>query len=164
MKIELIEVEETQKSVLRQMIELYEYDMSIYTNEELNDYGFYDYSYFDYYWNEENRFAYFIKCNDILCGFVMVNDFCYALRGEDAKVISEFFIMKKYRKLGIGKQIAKQVFSMFPGKWEVNQIPGNKVSYIFWENVINEFTNGKFEKSIIDTEDGEKQAIVFIAN
>ncbi|MDD3050163.1 MAG: GNAT family N-acetyltransferase [Candidatus Cloacimonetes bacterium] len=162
MKIELVAVKESQKSVLRQMIELYEYDMSVYTNEELNEYGYYGYSYLDYYWNESNRFAYFIRCNNALCGFVLVNDYCYALRGDrEAKSIAEFFIMKKYRRLGIGKDIAIQVFSLFPGKWEVDQIPGNVVSYDFWENVIDEYTNGSYEKSIIDTEDGKKQAIIF---
>ncbi len=161
MKIELVTVQESEKSVLRQMIELYEYDLSIYTHEELNQHGFYGYSYFDYYWTEDNRYAYFIKCNNILCGFVLVNDYCYALKDDTAKSISEFFIMKKYRLFGIGRKIAIEIFDLFPGKWEVDQIPGNEISCKFWENVISEYTNGDYEKSIVDTEDGKKQAIIF---
>ncbi len=161
MNIELVPVQESEKSVLRQMIELYEYDLSVYTHEDLNQHGFYGYSYFDYYWNEKNRYAYFVKCDSILCGFVLVNDYCYALKGEASKSISEFFIMKKFRRFGIGKKIANEIFDLFPGKWEVNQIPGNEISYKFWETVISEYTDGDYEKSIVNTEDGEKQAIVF---
>lgn len=161
MNIELVPVQETEKSVLRQMIELYEYDLSIYTQEDINQHGFYGYSYFDYYWTENNRYAYFIKSDNILCGFVLVNDYCYALEDDTAKSISEFFIMKKYRRFGIGKKIAFEIFDLFHGEWEVDQIPGNDISYKFWENIISEYTNGIYKKSIVDTEDGEKQAIIF---
>ena len=161
MKIELIEVPESQKSVLRNMLELYEYDMSVYTDEELNDCGLYGYKYFDYYWNEEKRFPYFIKCENVLCGFVLVNDYCYTLKGEEAMSIAEFFIMNKYRRFGIGRKIARQIFDLFPGKWEVNQVPGNDISYVFWEKVIDEYTQGNYEKSVIDTESGKRQSIVF---
>ncbi len=161
MNIELVPVQESEKSVLRQMVELYEYDLSVYTNEELNQHGFYGYSYFDYYWNEKNRYAYFVKCDSLLCGFVLVNDCFYALKEEAAKSISEFFIMKKYRRFGIGKKIVNEIFDLFPGKWEVNQILSNEIACNFWETVISEYTDGDYEKSIVDTEKGQKQAIVF---
>ncbi len=161
MKIELVEVKESEKSVLRQMIELYEYDMSLYTGQELNDFGYFGYSYLDHYWTEENRFPYFIRCNDVLCGFVLVNDYCYQLKNKDAKAIAEFFIMKKYRRSGIGRNIAFQIFDRFPGPWEVIQIPGNDISYDFWEDVIRQYTSGEYKKSIIDTTQGKRQVIIF---
>ena len=49
MRIELIEVKETEKSVLRQLVELYAYDFSEYDDADVNEYGLYGYTYFDYY-------------------------------------------------------------------------------------------------------------------
>lgn len=44
MKIELIQVEKKQKSVLRQLVELYSYDVSEYEKSDVNEYGFYGYT------------------------------------------------------------------------------------------------------------------------
>ncbi len=161
MKIELVDVSEAEKSVLRQMIELYQYDLSVYTDKDLNDAGYFGYSYLDYYWNEDSRNAYFVRYNGCLCGFVMVSEYCYVLKDSKAKSISEFFIMNKYRRLGIGRKAALEIFKKFPGMWEVNQIINNEVAYTFWETLISAYTQGNYKKTYIDKEDGKMQSIVF---
>ncbi len=43
LKIDLIEVKETEKSVLRQLMELYAYDFSEFDDADVNKHGFYGY-------------------------------------------------------------------------------------------------------------------------
>jgi predicted acetyltransferase len=160
MKIELIKVEESQKSVLRQMLELYEYEFSEYNENDLNEYGFYGYKYFDHYWTEPERHAFFIKINGKYAGFVMVNDFCYVLE-EKARSMAEFFIMKKYRRLGVGSFVAVQIFDKFPGNWEVLQHEKNEISKRFWKKVIEGYTDNEYQVKAAKTEDWEGQALIF---
>lgn len=73
--------------------------------------------------------------------------------------IAEFFVMKKYRKAGIGKSIAYQVFDLYKGNWEVFQKESNKPAQLFWKNIINEYTSGDFKERFED----EKQIQNFIS-
>ncbi|PIS01279.1 MAG: GNAT family N-acetyltransferase, partial [Chlamydiae bacterium CG10_big_fil_rev_8_21_14_0_10_35_9] len=48
---------------------------------------------------------------------------------------------------GIGREVARQLFTQFPGKWEVMQIPENTAAINFWEKVIKEYTGGNYKKT-----------------
>jgi len=161
LKIELLEVKETEKSVLRQFMELYAYDFSEYDDADVNEHGFFGYTYFDYYWTEETRHPFFIKADGEFAGFVLISDYAYVLKTGEAKSVTEFFVMRKYRRKGIGKSATIQVFDKYPGKWEVIQHGENEPSRIFWEEVIREYTNGNYRKEKAKTEWWEGQALIF---
>lgn len=140
MKIELVPVPEEQREILAHLIELYEYDFSEYENSDVNSYGLYGYSYLDYYWTEHNRYAYFIKVDDKFAGFVMICGFCYVSKEPNTLFLSEFFVMKKYRRQGIGLWAAREALKKHPGKWELTVHPNNPISHSFWEKVIASIT------------------------
>jgi len=158
----LIKVSEDQKSILRQLIEFYEYDFSEFNEADINSYGYYGYKYFDHYWTDEDRIAYFVMVNGQYAGFVMVNAHCYIVKEGNVRAISEFFIMRKYRNKGIGKVVAKQIFDTHSGAWEVLQHGNNHISKQFWESVIHDYTNGKYFVHEVKTEHWEGQGITFI--
>jgi len=137
MEMEISLVKEEEKLILAHLIELYEYDFSDFEDTDVNGLGLYGYSYLDYYWTEKRRFPYFIKVNGFLAGFVMVCDYCY-VSSQDTLVMSEFFVMKKYRGKGIGKRAAIDVLRKHPGKWELMVHPKNLVSHSFWDSVVKE--------------------------
>ena len=58
--------------------------------------------------------------------------------------MAEFFIMYTYRKKGVGRQLAFKMFDLFHGKWRVKRYPHSKDSVIFWDRVIDEYTQGKY--------------------
>lgn len=53
--------------------------------------------------------------------------------------------MKKYRHKGIGKEAAVKVFNLFPGSWEISQWTNNLPAQQFWEKVVAEYTNNKYD-------------------
>lgn len=161
MKIEIIEVQETEKSVLRHLMELYAYDFSEFDDADVNEHGLYGYTYFDYYWTEESRTPFFIKVDGELAGLVLVNEYCYLVKEPGTKSIAEFFVMRKYRRKGIGKAVAVMVFEKFPGKWEILQHGENQPSQIFWDTVIRTYTNGDYRQEPVTTEWWEGQALLF---
>ena len=144
-KIEPIAIE--QKSVLVQLMELYNYDFSEYEDTDINEYGYYGYPYIDQYWNEKGRLPYFIRVDGKLAGFVLVGDVVKNIYSDGNRNIAEFFIMKKYRRKGIGKYVAKKIFDMHKALWQVEQLRSNIRAQKFWKSVISEYTKGNFEET-----------------
>ncbi|WP_291580331.1 GNAT family N-acetyltransferase [Clostridium sp. UBA6640] len=146
MKIEIIDASSNDKLVIRNMMELYNYDLSEYENADLNEHGLYDYNYLDNYWTEEDRHPFIIRVDAKLAGFVLVNKHGVDTSFSIDYSIAEFFILKKYRKKGVGKAVAFNIFDRFHGVWEVKQLLDNKVSHVFWHEVIKEYTLNNFEE------------------
>jgi len=163
MEIQIDLVRKEQKEILRNLMEKYLYEFSQYENMDVNELGLYGYDYFDLYWIEEKRNAFFIRIDKKLAGFVMVNNIDETKMNTNYS-ISEFFIMFKYRRLKIGTYTIKNIFKKFPGKWEITYVQKNIPANNFWNKIIGEYTNGKFEK-IIDYkkfDDGLKRdALIF---
>jgi len=161
MEVKLEKIKPEDKAILSRLLELYQYDFSEYDLRDLNCHGLYDYRYLDHYWTEDGRHPFFIIVDDKLAGFVLVSDFCYLCEPGEANSISEFFVLRKYRRKGVGKAAAAEIFSMFPGKWEVMQHRENTSSIKFWESVIYELTRGQYRKLEAETEDWTGQALIF---
>ena len=146
------------------LIELYEYDFSEFENSDVNAYGLYGYSYLDYYWTEKGRYAYFIKADGKLAGFAMVCGYCYVSKDRETRFLSEFFVMRKYRRQGVGKYAAGEVLKKHPGKWELTVHPNNRVSQKFWKAVIDNVAAGPAEivENVADVyEDAPATAYLF---
>ena len=92
-----------QKSVLVQMMELYSYDFSEFSGDDINEYGYFGYPYIDNYWTEKGRTPFFIRVDGKLAGLVLVRSCSEYTALSDPHSIAEFFVMKKYRKQVIGE-------------------------------------------------------------
>ncbi len=157
--IEHISIE--QKSVLRQLMELCNYDFSVYDLADVNDYGFFGYDRIDHYWTDTGRVPYFIKVQGKYAGFVLVSQYTPKNTTSPIWTINEFFIMRKYRRKGIGKYVARMMFDRYKGAWEVSQICSNDVSRHFWEAVIAEYTEGGYEQKQYYKDGFERQFLSF---
>jgi predicted acetyltransferase len=58
------------------------------------------------------------------------------VRTEGVNDMSEFFVMRKYRRSGVGREAARRVFAMFPGIWQLRQVHGNDAATAFWRAVV----------------------------
>ncbi|MBL4937686.1 GNAT family N-acetyltransferase [Clostridium sp. YIM B02515] len=167
MKIDIIPVGLEDKEILRNLLEKYDYEFSQYDDRDVNKLGLYGYDYLDNYWTEKNRWAFFITVDDKLAGFSMVNDFPETKEETDYS-LAEFFIMYKYRRMGVGKYAVKRVFDMFKGRWQLKRHPKNLASVYFWDNVVSEYTNNNYRlvKAYPETEyaDGTLGDIYFFDN
>jgi predicted acetyltransferase len=66
--------------------------------------------------------------------------------------VAEFFVIRKYRRLGVGRRAAFLLWKGLPGKWIVRVSEGNRAAVSFWKGVVAEFTSGKV---VEDTRPGE---------
>lgn len=149
-----------EKVLIRRMMELYNYDFSEFDGADLDAHGTYGYDYLDHYWVEAGRHPFIVRVDGKLAGFVLVSR--HTLVVPDGHAISEFFILRKYRRRGIGQQVAFGVFDRFPGPWEVREIAANVPAQRFWRRVIDRYTAGAFTETRLASEawDGPVQTFV----
>lgn len=128
------------------LMQLYIYDFSAYLQLDVDDNGlFAPYANLTDYWKgNNNKYAYLVTIADKNAGFVLVRQIHSTERSYFS--IAEFFILKKYRLRGIGRAIAKEVFEMHRGQWEVFQRTSNQPAQRFWHNVIKAYTKGQFKE------------------
>ncbi|MDN3449427.1 GNAT family N-acetyltransferase [Planococcus sp. APC 3906] len=145
MKLEILQPTVDQKYILRNLMELYQYDFSEFENEDVNEDGVYGYRHLNNYWTTPGHFPFLIKVDGNLAGFALVREIASSdTHSSSYFKICEFFIMKKYRKEGIGKKSAFYLFDFFPGAWEVAEIETNLPAQRFWRKVISEYTDNNF--------------------
>ncbi|MCL2404699.1 MAG: GNAT family N-acetyltransferase [Defluviitaleaceae bacterium] len=151
MDIDISLVPAGKKHVLRNMLELYFYDCCEFDDEEdsleLNEAGLYGYRYLDYYWNEDDRYPYIVKVNGNLAGFSLIR----TLGHEPLTFsISEFFVMKKYRNIGIGAAMSTKMFELHKGKWIINTPIKNITAQHFWRKAAKNASLGVYDEYLID--------------
>lgn len=140
------EVPIEQKSVLRNLLELYIYDFTEFGPYDVDSQGLYGYEHLDLYWTEEGRYPFMFYVNGKIAGFVLVRRNSADELNDCYYSIAEFFVVKKYRGQGIGKKAAIHMFNLFPGIWEVDEMETNKPAQVFWRKVIHDYTHGDFEE------------------
>jgi predicted acetyltransferase len=150
MNIEIRPASIDDKPLLQRMMELYQYDFSEFEGNDLDSHGCFGYCYLDLYWVEPDRHPFIVRVDGKLAGFVLVNRYTYMHGGD--WTIAEFFIMRKYRRQGIGKRVAFAILDRSPGAWEVQQTETNLPAQAFWRKVISEYTNGNYEETYVRDE------------
>jgi predicted acetyltransferase len=137
MKIDIIPANLDDKTILQNLMELYLHDFSEFDSATVNPHGCFSYQYLDHFWTEENRHPFLVRVDGHLAGFVLVQ------KTADFTRISEFFIMRKYRRQGVGREVAYRIFDRFPGKWAVEVIAENTPAQPFWRKVVEAYTAGQ---------------------
>lgn len=143
------------KRQIYKLLQFSEYDFSEYIGSDLNVYGEFEYEHYEDYFIDEKRKIYLLKINNNLAGFAFINNISYQLNNDDNILcVAEFFIMKKYRKKGYGRILAKYIFDTLNGKWEVFQMKNNTIAGIFWDNIIKDYTKNNYKVIELENEDG----------
>jgi predicted acetyltransferase len=149
MDVKLQKLAFEEKVVLHRLMELYDYDFSEITGEDIgNDARFWTEEAFDRFFNRLSSgfHIFLIRVDAKLAGFTIVAEKSFLSGDPQVRDIAEFFVLRRYRKQGVGASAALQVFSMFPGRWEVRQLDENVAAQSFWRKVIARYTKGNFQE------------------
>jgi len=130
------------------MLELYQYELSDIWDQDLDSHGEYGYA-LDHYWHQEGCHPFVATVAGKYAGFALVNR---ATRlGNDGYWMDQFFILKKYRRSGLGQMLARSAFMALSGQWEVGQMPSNIAAQAFWRKVIGAYTGNRFQEQELRT-------------
>ena len=128
MEIRLVKVQRKERAVLYRLLQYSLFEESLFDQNDMDDAALFAYPYFDLYFMEDDREAFFVreKISGQLLGFVMLNrDVQKVASGHS---IAEFMVLPKYRRKRIGQQVAQQCFELHPGNWEVSPSAGSEAA------------------------------------
>jgi predicted acetyltransferase len=148
--LEIIPASLEQAPILANLLELYVYDFSEFLDLKLGADGRFGYKRLPLYWTEPNRHPFLIKADGHLAGFVFV---CRGSEfSNDAEVwdMAEFFIVRGFRRLGLGMQATQEIWRKFPGRWEVRVLGLNQKAKAFWGRAVNAFLGETIEPTLLD--------------
>lgn len=134
-----------QEPILANLLELYAHDFSEFQHLELGDDGRFGYKHLPLYWREPNRRPFLVRIDGKLAGLVLVKQGSEISGDETVWDMAEFFVVRGYRRRGIGTDVAHQVWRKFPGMWEVRVMESNGSACRFWERAISAFAGASIQ-------------------
>ncbi|WP_203601344.1 GNAT family N-acetyltransferase [Streptomyces sp. SID9727] len=125
------------KTVLENLMQLYQYDFSDVRGYDVTPHGTCVYRFLDYYFTEDGREACFIRIDGTLAGFSMTRAV-----DQGVREVSEFFVLRRHRRLGAGRAAARLMFQRHPGPWALAFDSANHNAARFWPGVIAGVADG----------------------
>ncbi|MBN1380751.1 MAG: GNAT family N-acetyltransferase [Deltaproteobacteria bacterium] len=126
--------------VVANLFELYAHDMSEFMDLELGADGRYGYIHLSAYWKEPDRYPFLIKVRGDLAGFALVCRQSQSSNDDCVMDVAEFFVIRGFRRLGVGTGAACDIWKKFPGKWKVRVRGQNGPAKAFWAQAVEAFT------------------------
>jgi len=130
--------------LLSNLLELYIHDLSaVFSHVELDANGRFGYARLPLYFAEPGRrFAFIIRSGGRVAGFALAKRGSPAVSDPDVLDVAEFFVLRRYRRSGIGLQAALLLWNQLPGRWTVRVSEGNPDALDFWRDAVAAFTRG----------------------
>lgn len=128
-------------AALEQLLELYQYDLSDIWPQDLDVSARYGFDLTRHRRAERSR-AYIARSGAQYVGLALVAP--AIVTRTEGTWMEQFFILKRYRRTGAGRALARHVLFSHPGLWEIGQMPGNVAATAFWRRVIGEVTGEQF--------------------
>jgi predicted acetyltransferase len=139
-QIEVLPATTEQEPVIANLLELYAHDFSEFSDLKIGVDGRFGYERLPLYWRESNRFPFLVRANGDLAGFVLVQQGSQVSGEAEFWDVAEFFVLRGYRRHGVGLRVAHDVWRMFTGRWEVRVTEKNSAAVTFWQRAVSEFT------------------------
>jgi predicted acetyltransferase len=152
MQIELQRALHHDAPILANLIQYYVYDMSDIVGVDVGADGRYVPRPLDAYWSDAWRYPNIVRVDGNLAGFALVQQRSRISGDDTTWDVAEFFVMRKYRRHGVGSAVATRVFDAFRGAWEVRELKANHAAIAFWRRVIAAYTKGNFTEALLDDE------------
>jgi predicted acetyltransferase len=135
-----------ESGALGNLMQLYVYDWSEVLPLDVGSDGRFDDYPIDVYWTEAWRHPFLLRVDSQLAGFVLVSERSRLTGASGVADMAELFVVRRYRRRGVGVAAATAAFERFKGPWEVRQRRDNVDATTFWRKVIARHTNGKYEE------------------
>jgi predicted acetyltransferase len=139
-RIEVIRAALEQEAVLGNMLELYIHDFSELRDCDLGSNGRFGYAPLPLYWSDPDRHPFLVRIDDKLAGFALVKRGSEVSGNNAVWDMAEFFVIRGYRRRGLGTQVTHELWRQFPGLWEIRVMQSNVPAYQFWARAISMFT------------------------
>lgn len=162
--VQLVPARPDQITLLQNLWQLYSHDFTEYLRIDVDAEGRFPYDFeFSDYFEKTGHWPYIAMMGENIAGFVLFSDRVMGDR-KKGRHMEEFFIMRRFRRKGIGRSMAFQAFDTFAGYWEVSEVMTNQPAIQFWRQVIGDYTGGKYQETTRKGTDVDVLIQMFDAN
>lgn len=132
---------EAQRPLIAALFQFYAYDFSELRPVDPGDFElgedgrFGPYDGLADYWTAPGRAALLIRVGARPAGFALI-DTRSRRGGVVERNMAEFFVARKHRRHGVGRDAARRIFALYPGRWEVAVAQRNAAAQVFWPRAI----------------------------
>jgi predicted acetyltransferase len=152
--IEVIPAASEQESILANLLELYAHDFSEFHDLEIGEDGRFGYKLLPLYWSDPDRYPFLVKADGHLVGLILVMRGRAVFGNHVVWDMAEFFVLRGYRRRGIGTQMAQEIWRRFLGAWEVRVMQSNVAANHFWAHAVSTFAGERVDP--VYTEKGDE--------
>jgi predicted acetyltransferase len=99
------------------------------------------------YWVDAWRHPFLLRVDDKLAGFVLICEQSKITGKKGVLDMTEFFVLRRFRRHGVGRAAAFAAFDRFAGPWEIRQREENPNATAFWRRTIDEYTRGDYDET-----------------
>lgn len=163
-RVNLVRVTADNFDVLHRLMQLYLYDFSVYFCEDDEDGYVGEDGLFDpgmdlmRYVEQPMYTGWLARVEGRWAGFSLISARADKARTpREGRNVDEFFVLRCFRRQGIGVAMARQTFDTFRGFWQVMQIAENHAAIAFWRKVIGDYTGGHYREFHDIGGDGQRQ-------
>lgn len=137
---------EVDRVALENLMQLYAYDWSELADLDVGHDGrFQDYP-LEPWFRDDWRHPFLVRVGEKLAGFALIQERSRLSGARGVFDMAEFFVMRRYRRRGVGLTAAALAFARFRGSWEVRQRERNEAATAFWRRAIGSYTGGRFDE------------------
>ncbi len=149
-QVEVAPARPEQETILANLLELYAHDFSEFHNVAIGADGKFGYKALSLYWSEPDWHPFLVWVEGRLAGFVLVKRGSQFSGSDTVWDMAEFFVLRGYRRRGIGTRVAHEVWKSFRGLWEVRVMQSNVVGCGFWARAIFTFAGEAIEAALVE--------------
>jgi predicted acetyltransferase len=139
--LEVIPAFARDQRVIANLLELYIHEFTDFLQIPIGEDGRFGYQNLPLYWSEPTRHPFLVRIEGNLAGLVLIKQGSEITRDPHVWDMAEFFVLRGFRRRGIGTQIALTVWGDFPGRWEVRAMQKNISACKFWRHSISVFAD-----------------------
>ena len=131
--------------LLRNLAEIYCHDMSEWFDLDTGADGRYSYDTASVW--AKGYDAYLARVGDSIAGFALIGSGSEWLGDVGGHDVHEFFIMRKFRRRGIGRNMATFLWNEHLGEWLVRVLEANAPAITFWRGGISSYSVGSYREA-----------------
>ena len=145
--LEVFPATKEEMPIVANLFELYAHDFSEFHPVEPGPDGRFVYPDLPLYWSEPGRYPFLIKLDGKLAGLPLIRKLTPVTQHDATWDVAEFFVLRAYRRHGIGREAAYGLWRQFPGLWQVRVMRANRTAHQFWQHAIAEFAGEAMSSS-----------------
>ncbi|HEX5480674.1 MAG TPA: GNAT family N-acetyltransferase [Dehalococcoidia bacterium] len=144
MAIEVRQVTAADEALFRRLYQLYVYDFTEFTAEDIGPDGQYPDPGNEAHWGVAG-FDHFLAFVDGYPAGLAIVGHASTISGDTGVFdMTQFFVLRKYRRRRVGEEFARAMFDRYRGRWEVRERRDNLPAQAFWRAIIGRYTGGRF--------------------